>query len=166
MSYISRKDGNYYEGDKQYGDIDVPKRPSHNHIWQDEWVLPAIPLATLKQTEINKLEADYEAARYAPIDYIGTTFQADKVSQDLITEVLVAAGGTMPLGFMWRDANNVATLVEGNLLQGLAAAILMRAQPLFWTKSAIKDAINACLTPEDLDLLLNPAPVTPPEPLP
>jgi len=135
---------------------------------------PVIPptLEYIKQSEINKLEADYEAARYAPIDYIGTTFQADRVSQDLITEVLVAAGGTMPLGFMWRDANNVATLVEGNLLQGLAAAILMRAQPLFWAKSAKKDAINACLIPEDLDLLLNPPPpveppVTPPEePLP
>jgi hypothetical protein len=28
MSYISSKDGSYYEGDKQSGDIDVPQRPS------------------------------------------------------------------------------------------------------------------------------------------
>jgi len=52
MSYISSKDGSYYEGDKQYGDIDVPKRPSPNHIWQDEWVLvPPTPEQLLKSIE-------------------------------------------------------------------------------------------------------------------
>ena len=49
MSYISSIDGSYYEGDKQYGDIDVPKRPSPNHIWQDEWVInPEVIIAESK----------------------------------------------------------------------------------------------------------------------
>jgi hypothetical protein len=39
MGYISSKDGSYYEGDKQYGDIDVPQRPSANHEWiNGAWV--------------------------------------------------------------------------------------------------------------------------------
>jgi len=52
MSYISSKDGSYYEGDKQYGDIDVPQRPSPSHIWQDGWVLvPPTPEQLLKAIE-------------------------------------------------------------------------------------------------------------------
>ena len=52
MSYISSKDGSYYEGDKQYGDIDVPQRPSSEYIWQDGWVLvPPTPQELLKAIE-------------------------------------------------------------------------------------------------------------------
>jgi len=127
---------------------------------------PPLTLSERKQAEIDALELAYDTATHEPISYLNTTFQADKDSQQLITDVLVAAGFNMPLGFMWRDSNNVATLVEGNLLHGLAQAILMRAQPLFWAKSAKKDAINACLTVEELDLYLNPPVIPPEEPLP
>ena len=52
MGYISSKDGSYYEGDKQYGDIDVPQRPSPSYIWQDGWVLvPPTPQELLKAIE-------------------------------------------------------------------------------------------------------------------
>jgi hypothetical protein len=52
MGYISNKDGSYYEGDKQYGAIEVPQRPSPSHIWQDEWVIvPPTPEQLLKAIE-------------------------------------------------------------------------------------------------------------------
>jgi len=60
MAYISSIDGSYYEGDKQYGDIDVPKRPSPNHIWQGgEWVLV---LTMAKSTQIKYINAEADKA--------------------------------------------------------------------------------------------------------
>lgn len=146
----------------------------YTEITDEEAVILLTPVKTLdelKQSQIDLEEAAYEAAIQEPIAYLGTTFQADKKSRELLTDVLVAAGFVMPTGFMWRDSNNQAVLVEGALLQGLATTILLRGQPLFWAKSARKDVINACLTVEELDLYLNPQPVEPPvtppeEPLP
>lgn len=144
-------------------------------ITDGEAVILLTPVPTLSERKAKLIadsEAAYDAAIQEPIAYLGTTFQADKASRELLTDVLVAAGFVMPTGFMWRDANNVATLVEGALLQGLATTILMRGQPLYWAKTAHKDAINACLTDEDLDLYLNPPPpveppvIPPEEPLP
>lgn len=129
-----------------------------NDSW--ELVSNAKPLQELKQARIDLEEAEYQTAIHLPVSYLNTTFQADPESRKLITDVLVAAGFTMPLGFMWRDATNQAVNVEGALLHGLATAILMRGQPLFWDKTARKDAINACLTAEELELFLNPQ-VTP-----
>jgi len=62
MGYISSKDGSYYEGDKQYGDIDVPQRPSPKHIWQNEnWFLPPPTQQEIKAVA-NKVESDLSKA--------------------------------------------------------------------------------------------------------
>lgn len=56
MSYLD-KNGNYYEGDKQYGDIDVPKRPSAEHEYVNgEWVLPQSSIDDIKQKMIARVQ--------------------------------------------------------------------------------------------------------------
>lgn len=52
MGYIDQQ-GNYHEGDKQLGDIEVPKRPSLEHTWQNgEWVIG-------KKQQYDKINATY-----------------------------------------------------------------------------------------------------------
>ena len=89
MSYISQQ-GNYYEGDKQYGDIDVPKRPSPNHIWQDGWVLvpptPQEQMATIQAKVEEHFNTVAQArsfdSRVSCMAYAGfvNPFQADSLA--------------------------------------------------------------------------------------
>ena len=53
MGYYINKDGNYYEGDRQGEDAEVPQRPSPYHVWQDgEWVDDKKAIAVQRITEL------------------------------------------------------------------------------------------------------------------
>ena len=69
MGYISSKDGSYYEGDKQYGDIEVPNRPDHKATWDGVQWNAYIPT----QEEIDaaaKLAADKTQSDLAKADVV------------------------------------------------------------------------------------------------
>lgn len=92
------------------------------------------------------LEGQYAAAITNPIDYMGTTFQADEYSQRLLASVIAAAGGVLPPGFMWFSRENVGVEMTFAQLQGLAQTILMRGQPFFYHKQLKKAAVRAAPT--------------------
>jgi len=103
-------------------------------------------LADAQSQQLALMDSSYTTAVTAPIAYMGTTFQADQASQDLIASVLTAAGGALPAGFAWYDVNNAPVTMTFAQLQGLAASILGRGQPLFIHKQTQKAAIRAAST--------------------
>ena len=103
-------------------------------------------LADEQSAQLILIDSAYDAANTLPIAYLNTTFQADQDSQVLIASVLTACGGALPAGFVWYDANNSPVSMTFADLQGLAASILVRGQPLFYKKQQLKAAIRAATT--------------------
>ncbi len=103
-------------------------------------------LADAQAQQLTLMDSSYAAAVTAPIAYMTTTFQADQASQDLIASVLAASGGSLSAGFSWYDMNNMPVTMTFTELQGLAASILARGQPLFIHKQTQKTLIRASTT--------------------
>ncbi len=103
----------------------------------------------VQQAKLSEIKTAYEQANQEDIAYLGTTFQADKYSQNLIVSVLSA--GAVPDGFFWMDkANNqvAMTYVE---LQGLSGAILARGQINYIKLQELKAQANKAVTQTKLD---------------
>jgi hypothetical protein len=112
-----------------------------NGAWLVVSAAPAI-LESAQLTQNSALDQAYNAAIQLPVAYMATSFQADSASQDVLTKSL--APGSVPTGFAWLDANNVAVPMTFAQLQGLAAAMLARGwaafQNLQTRKIAVRDA--------------------------
>ena len=106
-------------------------------------------LDELKQAKTNQLRADYETANQADVEYMGTTFQADRGSQDLIAQVLSV--GMVPDGFFWRDKFNNDVPMTYEELQGLGATILTRNQQNFVKFQKLKDMVKSVKDKTELD---------------
>jgi len=107
---------------------------------------PAPTLAEAQEARLALMDSTYEALEHASIAYMGTTFQADEYSQDLIAKTLVALGGATPANLGWWDVSNTRVLMTNAQLQGLGQTIFARNQPLYINKQTKKAAIRAALT--------------------
>tara|TARA_R110000822_G_C15338773_1_gene495889 strand:- start:13820 stop:14356 length:537 start_codon:yes stop_codon:yes gene_type:complete len=121
---------------------------------------PSLPteaqqLATAQSYKGAEIQAGYDYANTLDIDYMATTFQADKDSQDLVVSVLSA--GVVPEGFYWLDALNNQVLMTYAELQGLSQTLLMRGQINFGTRLALKNANKATTTVAEVDAVTLPA---------
>jgi len=108
-----------------------------------------------KPTKLNELQTTYNSANEIDIAYMGTTFQADKQSQDLITAIL--AGGAVPIGFAWRDntkPTNVDVPMTFTEFQGLSQAIVSRGQGNWIKYQGLKGQVPLATTQADLDLIV------------
>jgi len=86
MGYINQN-GNYYEGDQQGEDVEVPQRPTPYHIWQEgEWV--------------DNSAAHYRelrAAEYPPAsDYLDAVVKGDQAAIDAYVEACWAVKAKYP----------------------------------------------------------------------
>jgi len=112
---------------------------------------PPKTLDELKVIKVTELYTAYTSANQSDISYLGTTFQADSKSQDMITSVLSV--GSVPSGFYWLDiANNKVTMTYTDL-QGLAGAILTRGQVAFDKLQGLKAQARAVTDASELDLI-------------
>ena len=93
-----------------------------------------------KKTEMVKA---YTTANEQLIDYMNTTFQADKDSQALIIAVLSA--GTVPDGFYWLDISNKRIPMTYLELQNMSAALVIRGQINFTKLQDLKVLIDSKL---------------------
>ena len=102
--------------------------------------------AQIKQKSL--IETAYQTAITVPIAYMGTTFQADNASQDILVKVLLGMQvvGSTPACFAWMDANNAAVPMTLADLQGLYGAVLTRGQAEFTKKIIAKQAVDAATT--------------------
>ena len=111
------------------------------------------PLSEVKAEKIAQIEAAYIVAMQQPVTYMGTTFQADAASQDILTKTLVTlnATGSVPAAFWWRDANNNNVAMSLAELNGLAGAMLNQGWAAFQTRVARKDAVTAATSTAEVD---------------
>lgn len=105
----------------------------------------------LQTSKILELETVYDAVNKLDIDYMDTTFQADKKSQDLVVSVLSA--GSVPNGFYWMDKANNKVDMTFTDLQGLSSAILVRSQSNFDKLQGLKTDVRNATTQDDLDAI-------------
>ena len=115
-----------------------------------------VPTPTLAQAQTKQksiIETAYQTAITVPIAYMGTTFQADDASQDILVKVLLGMQvvGATPSGFAWMDANNVLVPMALADLQGLYGAVLTRGQVEFTKKVVAKNAINVATTVAEVE---------------
>lgn len=111
-------------------------------------------LATAQADRITYIEEQYEIREHADIVYLGSTFQADDGSQELISRALAAQNGTASADFGWYDITNTKVPMTNADLHGLANAILLRNQPLFDNKQAKKAAIRAAATAAEAEAII------------
>lgn len=150
------------EGYLLNGSISVPADGQNRHYvaiqnWMAQGNTPepeftlAEELANKKSLKRQEIDAAYNSAIYANIEYMGTTFQADKESQALIAKVLSA--GQVPFGFAWYDIENNEIPMIYTELQTLSMTILMRGQTAFVSRRMLKNQVAAAKTVDDLALI-------------
>lgn len=133
--------------------VDAPADAGmETHVYDGVAVVakPPKPLAQVKAEKLAQLEADYDAACQQSVAYMGTTFQADYGSQDILTKTLtslIPAGG-VPQGFAWWAMDNSAVPMTLAELNGLAMAMLTQGWAAFQNKQAKKAAARAAQTVE------------------
>lgn len=125
--------------------------------WTYDGAAFAPPVKSLEEVRAERLtlmDDTYETLEHEPIAYMGTVFQADDYSQDLIAKTLVALGGATPADLGWWDATNTRVLMTNAQLQGLGQAIFARNQPLYLNKQARKAAIRAATTVAEIEAVI------------
>lgn len=102
------------------------------------------PLALAQSEQTAIIEAAYQSANQAPIQYQGWIFQADADSVALMAQVASA----LPSGasITWYDSANIGITLSDVQFAELRGAILMRGQPLFSKKQTLKAAIRVATT--------------------
>lgn len=115
-----------------------------NNIEIDEMLIEAeiskLRLETTKMLKIAEVTEAYNTANQLPIEYMGTTFQADYKSQDLLAKVLAA--GSVPAEFYWLDSTNIKIPMTYEQLQGLVLLLIERNQTNFNNLQMQKADIN------------------------
>jgi hypothetical protein len=109
---------------------------------------------TLEQAQAAKLTElieTYNTDNQSKIEYMGTIFQADYSSQDILSKSLAA--GSIPDGFYWLDFSNTKIPMTYVQLQGLALLLLARNQVNFDNLQIQKIAINTATTVQQVQLL-------------
>jgi hypothetical protein len=133
--------------------VTIPERPSPMHEWvNDAWV-DQTPIAQLKKVTIIQVNRERERRNYLPINYSGNLFDADLEAQRNISAWMtnIAAGQNPPVGFVWRDYNNVDHAADAAFIIGLGNAVTLRGTQLYQTSWAKKAEIDALTTAEQVN---------------
>jgi len=103
------------------------------------------PVPSAQASKIAELAAAYANAIVQPVAYMGTTFQADLISQDTLNKTLAAItpGGATPAGFYWVDAVNNQVAMTLAQLQGLAGAMMANGWAAFQNLQTKKASVLA-----------------------
>lgn len=129
----------------------IPAQPSSHHAFNyttKQWVDPRT-LEDLRAESSRRIDVAYSTAIQQDVSYMGTSFQADKASQELITTtltVLTPLGGT-PVGFFWKDTSNNKVLMSLQELQGLSQVIFAQGWTAFQHRTSKKSEIAVSNTP-------------------
>lgn len=110
--------------------------------------VPGVSLSQAQAAQLALIDAAYETAMQIPVAYMGTTFQADAGSQDVLNKTLTALTptGSTPSGFYWMDTGNVQQPMTLAQLHGLAGVMLAQGWSAFQHRQTQKAAIRAATT--------------------
>lgn len=131
----------------------VPAMPSPLRNW--DWVTKCWvgDLAQVQAALMDALEAERARRNDLPIGFAGVLFDANTVAKQNLGGWLsvLAAGGSLPSGFTWRDASNAEHLADAAFLVGLGAAMAARGTELYRNKWSKQRHIESALTVAELD---------------
>lgn len=132
--------------------VQLPLQPSPDHAFDyaaKQWVDPRT-LDELRSASARRIDTAYEAAIQQSVAYMGTVFQADKASQEIVVTTLTVLTplGSTPEGFFWKDAANNEVLMSLQQLQGLSQAIFAQGWAAFQHRAAKKAEIAVSATPD------------------
>jgi len=114
--------------------------------------LIAPSFAELQTAKKQEIKTSYNLANEVDIAYMGTIFQADKDSQDLIARNLSI--GSVPNGFYWKDKNNNKVAMTYVELQGLGSVIQTRSMGNYGKLSTLKAQTKVAKKQADLDVIV------------
>jgi len=117
----------------------------------DVFTAPARVLSEVVAAKIAQLTKAYHAAIQQPVAYMGTTFQANTASQDMIAKSL--APDAVPGGFAWLDAENSSVPMTMAQLRGLAGAMLAQGWAAFQELQERKATVRAATTIAQIDAM-------------
>ena len=131
--------------------VSIPKRPSQYHVWQNGgWVdsRPAPTLAEEKEKKSVAINVERERRGVLPITFQGIEWDADNIAQRNISAWMaaIAAGVTIPTGFVWRATDNTNHAADADFVNGLGAAITLRGTLLYQTSWGKKAEVAALTT--------------------
>ena len=112
------------------------------------------PLASAQAVQLGLMDSSYDSANQLPIAYIGTTFQADNYSVNLMNQTIQIMTTTSTPSLTWWDANNTGVAMTLAQLVALGASIFTRGQTLFTHKQTQKAAIRAATTVADVEAVV------------
>jgi len=126
----------------------------NRRVWDGKAWVPYKPtaaeqLAQAQTAKLAKLQAAYQAALEAGVQYRGATFDSDDRSQSELAKVLIAIanGWMLPTGFAWVDAaNNPHPVPDVAWLQGLAQGLADHKAACFARLQKAKAAVRAAKT--------------------
>ena len=98
-------------------------------------------------------DALYADIGYASSDGVAQTFQADQASLVVMMQTIIGSGGKLIDGFVWGAKDNSQVPFTFADLQGLANAIYVRGNGLYFHQQTKKAEIRACLSVEDVNLV-------------
>lgn len=117
---------------------------------------PYVPLVrTLPEavkSKLNELSKVYQSAIQQDVAYMGTAFQADTASQQVLTASL--SPGSVPAGFAWLDVGNAPVSMTYADLQGLAGAMLAQGFTAFVRLQMRKTVVCAATTIGEVDAVI------------
>lgn len=116
---------------------------------------PVIPLTAAQSAQIAMLYGAYLTACSANAPYMNTTFQADDRSVQLLNGAVTSytLAGAVPVGFYWRDANNVDVPMTLAQLQGLGQAVSAQVWAAFQKMQALKAQVLAAASVAEVEAI-------------
>jgi hypothetical protein len=129
-----------------------PPQPSLHHTFSyatKQWEDPRT-LADLKAAQWNLIKQARSNAEYAGFTWDGSTFDSDAISQQRITGAVTLAQLSPGFTIDWTLADNsVRTLNQADMI-AVGVALGQHVQTQFTKAQALRVAIEAATTPEDV----------------
>ena len=148
MGCYINKNGNYYEGDRQGSDQEVPDRPSATHEWDGKkWVAGA--KARAAKWDAIKAERDrrIQSGGYK----VGTKwFHSDTFSRTQQIGLLMM-GASIPAGLQWKTMDGSFITMTQALTGNVFAAAVASDQAVFAAAETHRVAMEASADPASYD---------------
>ena len=123
----------------------VPSQPSPYHEWDnaiDDWALTDSSIFRLRNELIQQINYKTERLINSPILFGGALFDADAMAT---SNLQIWRGQVLPDGFIWRDYNNNAHIVDSPWIDSILYAIATRLTNYYlisWAKKAEIDSLD------------------------
>lgn len=112
------------------------------------------PLESLKSDKVSEIESKRDAATRADVIALGTMWQADERSQELLTAAIMIAQAGLPLPPVWRDSFNTDLPITSlTQLLSIAGAMAAQTQAAYTRSWQLKALVGSATTAGELDAI-------------